>query len=1300
MMASNPKVFGLLEEMLDSGKTPEEVCRDCPELLPEVRERWQAFRRIDEEVGELLPGLRTSPDAAAPAPPTAVLPQIPGHELQAVLGSGGMGVVYRARQRALDRVVAVKMLLAGPLAGPQELGRFRRETAALACLRHPNIVQVYEAGDVESRPYFTMEFVEGGSLAQKLAGVPQPARQAAALAGTLAEAIQAAHQAGIVHRDLKPANILLTADGTPKVTDFGLARRLEDGTRMTQTGVPMGTPSYMAPEQAQGQTTIGPAVDVYALGAILYELLTGRPPFQGETAAATVHQVITHDPVPPSRLNFKVPRDLETICLKCLQKAPPHRYASAEALADDLRRFGEGRPIQARPLGWPARFWRWGRRNPTTAALLAMALVVVGLASGGGVWFVQQRARHDGELRSDVGTAVAQAASLRKGFHFGEARELLEQAQQRLEPAGPDDLRRQVDQALADLNLAKRLDEARFRASTLAGVNYDAAGAQRMYAAAFADSGLGREGDDIEAVAARVRDSAVRTEIVAALDDWARMTRVPERREWLFAVGREADPRPDRNRLRQPDLWRNPAQLARVAREVGVAELSPQLATALGQSLSTEDALELLNTAQARFPNDFWLSYQLAKVLHRAKRLDEAIGYFRAALAVRPESVEVHAWLGALLKATGKLDDALGHLQDAARIDPQSAIARFDLAILLIDKGKLDEAITHLQHGIGIAPEYASAYRILGIALRGKGKLDEAIDQYRHAIRLDATVSAAHHELGLCLQARGQLDDAMAEYRRAIDLDPEGSPAHYQLGVCLQSRGQRDEAMAQYRRAIQLDPKGASAYHMLGLCWQDTGQFDQAIAEFRRAIQLDPKLAPAHYQLGVCWQTRGRLDEATAEYRRAVELDPGGGQGHKSLAGALLRSGRFTEARTTIRRGLDVLPTEEPRLPVLREKLKLCERLLAVEARLPALLQGKERPSAAELLKLADLCREYGRPHAAVDLYALAFAAQPALADTDRYNAACAAALAGVGDGADRAPLSDPKLARLRRQALDWLRADLALRTKLFEGGKSVAGTLTFWQQDTDLAGVRDPAALAKLPAEERESWQRLWADVAACNAADPVGQGRMHAARRQWAPAADAYARALKRGPTDDGEWWFEYAALLLLSGDQPGYARACAHMIERCGKAGGPRAYHVARACTLAPDAVPEVSLPGRLAEKELQASAGAFWSLTEQGALHYRADRFPQAVALFEESLRADAKAGRAVLNWLWLALAQQRLGKSEEARGWLDKATAWLDQYRDGMPDRAEGELGLHLHNWLEAHVLCREAEALIRPAQKR
>ena len=278
--------------------------------------------------------------------------EIPGHEVQEVLGRGGMGVVYRARHVRLNRSVAIKMLLTGANASSAARERFLREAEAVAGLRHPNIVQVHDMGDHDGQPYFTMEFVEGGNLAQKLAGTPQPPRQAAALLATLAEAIEAAHQSGIVHRDLKPANVLLTADGTPKISDFGLARRMEGEAGLTWTGTAVGTPSYMAPEQAEAKPlTWGPAVDIYALGAILYELLTGRPPFRAETAAETLRQVISQDPVPPSRLNAAVPRDPETICLKCLEKDPRRRYASAGALAEDLHRFQRNEPIVACPVG-------------------------------------------------------------------------------------------------------------------------------------------------------------------------------------------------------------------------------------------------------------------------------------------------------------------------------------------------------------------------------------------------------------------------------------------------------------------------------------------------------------------------------------------------------------------------------------------------------------------------------------------------------------------------------------------------------------------------------------------------------------------------------------------------------------------------------------------------------------------------------------------------------------------------------------------------------------------------------------
>jgi serine/threonine protein kinase len=329
-------------------------------------------------------------------------PSVPGYEILGELGRGGMGVVYRARQLALDRVVALKMILTGSQAGPKDLARFRAEAAAIARLQHPNIVQIYDVGEAGGRPYFVLEFVAGGSLAQHLQGTPQPVRPAAQLVETLARAVHAAHANGVIHRDLKPANILLgddTARGggrdlpplaalVPKITDFGLAKCSGDGEATdprgpTVTGEIVGTPNYMAPEQAMGpRQPVGPAADVYALGAILYELLTGRPPFTGESALATVLQVLHDEPVQVTSLRRDVPRDLEVICHECLRKEPRKRYGSALELAEDLRRFLRNEPIRARPAGPVERLWRWTRRHPLAAGILAIGLLgpVVALA--------------------------------------------------------------------------------------------------------------------------------------------------------------------------------------------------------------------------------------------------------------------------------------------------------------------------------------------------------------------------------------------------------------------------------------------------------------------------------------------------------------------------------------------------------------------------------------------------------------------------------------------------------------------------------------------------------------------------------------------------------------------------------------------------------------------------------------------------------------------------------------------------------------------------------------------------------
>lgn len=311
---------------------------------------------------------------------------IPNYELLEEVGRGGMGVIYKARHRALKRIVALKMILSGGHADEHDRLRFRAEAEAVARLQHPNIVQVHEVGEHDGLPYAALEFVDGGSLAQKLKKHPLSPRESAKLVETIARAMQLAHSRNIIHRDLKPANILLDAAGSPKVSDFGLARQLDDISH-TQTGSVLGTPSYMSPEQVTGDTKhVGPAADVYSLGAILYECLCGHPPFQGGSVVATLDMVRDQQPVAPRLLRTGIPIDLETICLKCLRKEPEKRYASAEALADDLLRWQRGEPIAARPVSLPERMRKWAARRPAIASLIVTLILFLAALLGMGIW--------------------------------------------------------------------------------------------------------------------------------------------------------------------------------------------------------------------------------------------------------------------------------------------------------------------------------------------------------------------------------------------------------------------------------------------------------------------------------------------------------------------------------------------------------------------------------------------------------------------------------------------------------------------------------------------------------------------------------------------------------------------------------------------------------------------------------------------------------------------------------------------------------------------------------------------------
>jgi hypothetical protein len=441
-----------LEEVLaaylraaEAGAAPDraELLARHPDLAGELREFFanqDAMRRLTEPLraaerggpagdvheGDTLP----AGEVSEPGPGTKVR-YFGDYELLEEIARGGMGVVYKARQISLNRVVALKMILAGLLASEAEVQRFRAEAEAAANLDHPNIVPIYEVGKHDGQHYFSMKLIEGGNLHRQRPRYLGDPRAAAGLVEVVARAVQHAHQRGILHRDLKPGNILLDAKGEPHVADFGLAKRVQAGASLSQTGI-VGTPSYMAPEQAAAQKDLTVAADVYSLGAILYELLTSRPPFKGPTTLDTVMHVLNDDPVPLRQLRPTTPKDLETVCLKCLQKEPAKRYASAEALAEDLRRFQEGEPIEARPVGSVERAVKWVRRRPVVAGLLASLALALTTGAAVSTYFAVQADHRANEAETNAGIARKEKAEADKAR--GQAEETL--ARSLLRPLG------------------------------------------------------------------------------------------------------------------------------------------------------------------------------------------------------------------------------------------------------------------------------------------------------------------------------------------------------------------------------------------------------------------------------------------------------------------------------------------------------------------------------------------------------------------------------------------------------------------------------------------------------------------------------------------------------------------------------------------------------------------------------------------------------------------------------------------------------------------------------------------------
>jgi Tfp pilus assembly protein PilF len=553
---------------------------------------------------------------------------------------------------------------------------------------------------------------------------------------------------------------------------------------------------------------------------------------------------------------------------------------------------------------------------------------------------------------------------------------------------------------------------------------------------------------------------------------------------------------------RKPPRWGEAVVFYQAARALR-PDLGVNLAQALMNSGHAREGLDLLARMVHDSPNNPYLHFQRGFALLKQERYAEAEAAYRQAIELKPDYALAYNNLGKVLHDQGRVDEAIAEYQKAIQLDPKIAMAHANLGGALYNKGRVDEAMTECQKALELDPKNAIAHNNLGLVLERKGRWDEGIAEYQQAIKLDPKFAIAHNNLGNSLKSKGQVDEAIAEYQKALELDPKYAHAHSNLGIALVNKGRMDEAIAEFQAALEMDPKNAKTHNGLGAALRNKGRMDEAIASCKKAIELDPKFAEAHNGLGMALHVQGlrhvqgRLDEAIAEYQKAIELDPKNSAAHNNLAGALLyynyytgrqdgAKGRLDEAVAGMKKALEL----DPKDAVARDNLARWEPVAALQSKLPAFLEGKFQPrDNAERIHLAQLCfyRNYHR--AAAQLYADAYAAEPKQADdlrtNHRYDAACAAALAGCGDGTDAKQLDDKERARWRKQALDWLRADLALWTKQADSGKPidrirVAQKLRHWQSEADFASIHDANELAKLPGGERQACEKLWADVAA----------------------------------------------------------------------------------------------------------------------------------------------------------------------------------------------------------------------------
>jgi tetratricopeptide (TPR) repeat protein len=890
------------------------------------------------------------------------------YKLVEEIGEGGMGTVWMAQQQEpVKRLVALKLIKAG-MDSNQVLARFEAERQALAVMDHPNIAKVLDAGaTLSGRPYFVMELVKGAPLTKYCDEQRLTPRERLELFVPVCQAIQHAHQKGVIHRDVKPSNVLIALyDGkpVPKVIDFGIAKAtgqpLTEHTLVTGSGAVVGTLEYMSPEQAElNQLDVDTRSDVYSLGVLLYELLTGTTPLEKkrlkEAALLEVLRLIREEEPPrpstrlsstdelpavaanrglePKKLSGVVRGELDWIVMKCLEKDRNRRYETANGLARDVERYLADEPVLACPPSAWYRARKFTRRNRAALAVAGGALLFLALLVGGGGWVVRDRAAREQEIARDrlarrqrltdqVEMILAEVERLQHEQKWPEAQAALERAEAALGGGeGEGALRERLSAERRDLAFVARLDRVQQDAAFTSEGNRDFRRTDEEYARVFREYGVDVERLPAQAVIAALAERpALAVPVASALDWWGFAQRglgeSEQRCRALVALARGIDPSQQRNRLRA--RWdsritpETQADLRQLARSFDVRSQAPAtirtLSFTLDQWRLTDLATQVLRDGQSAHPNDFWLNFTLGFRLLNQKDSAGAVRFTTAAVSLRPGSVAAHINLGLALKEQGKLAEAIDCYQKAIALNPNATLAHLNLGTALVAQKKYGRAIACFRKAIATSPNFAPARLELGNALSAQKKVDQAIASFRKAIELAPKYAEAHNRLGVALDRQGKLEEAIACWKKAIKLDPSYAPAHNNLAKVLNDKGQVDEAIAYLKKAIALGPNDAMPHYNLGIARKSQGDLDGAEACYRRALALDPKFTAAHIELGIALDLQGKSEEAIAWHQKALALDKSSVLAHVNLGVALAGTGKVDEAIAWYRKAIALDP--------------------------------------------------------------------------------------------------------------------------------------------------------------------------------------------------------------------------------------------------------------------------------------------------------------------------------------------------------------------------------------------------------